>query len=54
LELTIAERILEFIIDVAADLAEICDCDTGKLIFNLINKPNSKLAIVKLYEKVAI
>lgn len=54
MELTVAERILEFIIDIAADLEDVCSCDTDKLIFNLINRPNSKLAFVKLYEKIAV
>ena len=52
MEVTIAERILEFIVDIAVELEEICDCNTDKLIFNLINKPDSKMAFVKIYEKL--
>jgi hypothetical protein len=52
LEVTIAERILDFIINVAAELEDEFDCDTDKLIYKLIHKPESKLLFVKIYEKV--
>lgn len=52
LELTIAERILEFIIDIAAKMEDEFGCDTEKIIYNLINKPDSKILFVKIYEKV--
>lgn len=52
LEVTIAERILDFIINVAAELEDEFDCDTDKLIYKLIHKPESKLLFVKIYEKM--
>ena len=52
LEMTIAERILDFVINVAAEFEDEFDCDTDKLICKLINKPESKLLFVKIYEKV--
>ena len=52
LELTIAERILEFIIDIAAKMEDEFGCDTEKIIYNLINKPDSKILFIKIYEKV--
>lgn len=51
-EVNIAQRILEFIIDVTAELEDMCDCDTDKLIDSLINKPDSKNLFVKMYEKL--
>lgn len=53
LEITIAERVLDFIIEVATKLEDICDSNTDKLIDNLINKPESMEAFVKMYEKLA-
>ena len=53
LEVTIAERILEFIIDIAAKMEDEFGCDTDKIIHSLINKPDSKMLFVKIYEKVA-
>ena len=52
LEITIAERILDFIIEVAIKLEDVCDSNTDKLIDNLINKPESMGAFVKMYEKL--
>ncbi len=52
MEVTIAERILEFIIDIAAKMEDEFGCDTDKIIYNLINKPDSKMLFVKIYEKV--
>ena len=52
-EITIAERVLDFIIEVATKLEDICDSNTDKLIDNLINKPESMGAFVKMYEKLA-
>ena len=53
LEVTIAERILEFIIDIAAKMEDEFGCDTDKIIHSLINKPDSKMLFVKIYKKLA-
>ena len=52
LEVVIAQRILEFIIEIATELQDMCSCDTDKLIDSLINNPDSKVTFVKIYEKL--
>ena len=52
LEVAIAQRILEFIIEIATELEDMCSCDTDKLIDSLINNPDSKVPFVKIYEKL--
>ena len=52
LEITIAQRILEFIVDIATELEDMCGCDTDRLIDNLINNPDCKNPFVKIYEKL--
>ena len=52
MEVAIAQRILEFIIEIAAELEEICGCDTDRLIDSLINRPDGKAPFVKIYKKM--
>jgi hypothetical protein len=52
MEVAIAQRILEFIIGIAAELEEVCGCDTDRLIDSLINRPDGKAQFVKMYEKL--
>lgn len=52
MEVAIAQRILEFIIGIAAELEEVCGCDTDRLIDSLINRPDGKAPFVKMYEKL--
>ena len=52
MEVAIAQRILEFIIEIAAELEEICGSDTDRLIKNLINRPDGKKPFVKMCEKL--
>ena len=47
-EVAFAERIMEFFIEIAAELEEICGCDTDKLIDSLINKPEKSASFVKV------
>ena len=52
MEVAIAQRILEFIIEIAAKLEDICGSDTDRLIDSLINRPDGKNPFVKMYEKM--
>ena len=54
MEVPIAQRILEFIIEIAAELEDICGSDTDRLIDSLINRPgpDGKNPFVKMYEKM--
>ena len=52
MEVAIAQRILEFIIEIAAELEDICGSDTDRLIDSLINIPDGKNPFVKMYEKM--
>jgi hypothetical protein len=52
MEVAIAQRILEFIIEIAAELEDICGSDTDRLIDSLINRPDGKNPFVKMYEKM--
>jgi hypothetical protein len=52
-EVVFAERIMEFFIEIAAELEEICGCDTEKLIDCLINKPEKSDSFVKICERLA-
>jgi hypothetical protein len=38
-EVTFADRIMEFFLEIAAELEEMCGCNTDKLIDTMINKP---------------
>ena len=52
-EMTFAERIMEFFLEIAAELEEICGCDTDKLIDTIINKPGKSARFVKICERIA-
>ena len=52
MEVAIAQRILEFIIEIAAELEDICGSDTDRLIDSLINRPDGKNPFVKMCEKM--
>ena len=52
LEVAFAERIMEFFLEVAAALEEICGCDTDKLIDSLINNNGKTAKLVKICERL--
>ena len=52
-EVAFAERIMEFLTEIAAELEEICGCDTDMLIDTLINKPGKSAKFVKICERLA-
>lgn len=52
-EVTLAERIIDFFIEIAAELEDICGCDTEKLIDTMINKPGKSATFVKICERLA-
>ncbi|MBQ2196054.1 MAG: hypothetical protein II407_03870, partial [Prevotella sp.] len=53
LEVAFAERIMEFLTEIAAELEDICGCDTDMLIDTLINKPGKSAEFVKICERLA-
>ncbi len=52
-EVTFADRIMEFFLEIAAELEEMCGCDTDKLIDTMINKPGKSARFVKICERIA-
>ena len=52
-EVVFAERIMEFFAEIAAELEEICGCDTDKLIDTMINKTEKSARFVKICERLA-
>lgn len=52
LEVAFAERIMEFLTEIAAELEDICGCDTDMLIDTLINKPGRSAEFVKICERL--